>query len=282
MKRHLIAILCAFVMGCSRSGQPSKTALGDLINNPKWDRVSLNERDERIRSCMAFVGFKYFPTVITIRGTRRPSQDSADPDMLRRRGYGVTDSMLGLDQLVLATTEDPRLTAYVHALSRVDARAFWSAMYGADLAEQASKSEVEPKPGIGCVGKAGTRRTSTLQTRLQAGLNTMEDRLRADSRVTKLTAAWRDCMRKQGHRYRDRYEIVNGLMNRLGPIMSNGGVSTAEFSKLGTDERQISFDDAACWDHEYQEYLRIRSTYEARFREENATDLKTASAQIGE
>jgi hypothetical protein len=227
-------------------------------------------------------GFRYFAMKIEVSGFRRPSSDLPSPGQLEESGYGITANMAGsLPSLGLSGRPDSRLLQYMESLSPTDQRAFYSALFGPELADQASDGRpVGVVSGVGCAGEAlvsGSSAPEKLRATLQANWAETEAAFRSDGRVVALQLEWSSCMTKQGFRYRDRYEAVNELMERSVNAMSTGGTASDEFIKLADDEYRISTADAKCLKGDYDELLRIQNSYEETFRASFAKELETAA-----
>ena len=282
-KNKVMLLFALFLAACSQRPKGLEETLNENINSPAWDAVSIKNREDKIGKCMRDNGFKYFGTVTAVHGRRRPNSDSASPSELRGRGYGVAGSMLGTEpSLVLETSEDARLKDYLRTLASGDRRAFWSSMYGSGLADAASLgNEIEPIANVGCAGIAGRSTPVALQVGLQQSLLKMETKLRNDPRVAKMQGTWRICMAQSGFIYKDRYEIVNELMEHVGPIMSAGGPSSPKFEALASEERNLAAADAGCLEHEYEKYLTIRKDFEQDFRSAHQNELAQATRILG-
>jgi hypothetical protein len=283
--KYLFVIISLLVaVGCGESKVASDPVLSELVHSPGWDAVQIADREESIGQCMRKGGFRYFVMKTKSGGSRRPSTDLPSPNQLEDVGYGISASMSGASpSLTLRFWQDPRQTEYLSSLSSAEERAYYSDLYGSKLADLAvGGREVAVVRGVGCAGLAivsGTK-NENLQSKLQSNWAQSESAFRSDRRVLVLQAEWSTCMTAEGFQYRDRYQIVNELMERSGRLMSNGGTASSDFSKLSNDEIRISLADAKCLGKHYEQLMKIWSSYEETFRTQFAEELEVAAGLV--
>jgi hypothetical protein len=204
-----------------------------------WNADAFNEA---MGECLAEAGFEYFPR-------ERPEATASQftsRDEAEEYGYGISLSFFGSDDQ--PTVTDPN-TEYRAGLSSAAQAAY-------DLAYLGDGNRA------GCIQQVQTElygSSGEVAAPIGELIDTIRERLRADSRYLDAEADWSACMSRAGYDFRSRDDIQNVLQNSVNELLGavpdpdNPNVVTytdvnpsPEFTALQQRERQIAVADFDC------------------------------------
>jgi len=268
----LLAGALLFLAACSGGGASQKdfkTIEEDLGVEREGIVLRQATAENLIRACMGQKGFDgYTPD------PKPPGADLSDEEYEKQYGYGITTLYDKSD------VGGPNKT-YRAALGPAEQVAYDRSLYGddptatfADAVDNGDFTRVG-----GCTKEAtdkvfgGTQVIQSIQNKLDA----LDERILADSRMVKAVANWSKCMQKAGYDDLATPDEVDTVLHSkleaiVGPPESpKPDYDLAALTALQGEERATVAADVKCEAKNVDDVeLKVRTEYEATFREQNA------------
>jgi len=244
--------------------------------------------DELVVACMRQHGFVWQPTP-PLPGTAFAPGNRNSLAWARSHGLGISDRFTLLGR----SAPDPN-AEYVNALNESDQMRWQVALWGDTSALETDSDQPVVYAPAGCLGDAfaATRPMFEVYQEFDEELRTLDNRIKADPRLTNQTSAWAECMNLAGHAYSDEEEMNSDILNRLfaipGVEQTLASSSTAPLNEVDQTalnqlielERTIAVAHVDCVASTYGDIEQIRATYEREFIVDHRPRLEDANARI--
>jgi hypothetical protein len=255
-------------------------------------RVRQANAENLMRDCMKAQGFDYVPVDPTAQqAALLGAQGMSESDFEKQYGYGITTLYEQRRQLAVA---GPNKTIR-DSLSEPDRKAYDKALYGDD--PTATFFDAIDTGDYGRLG--GCLKSSTEQvfggadvlTSLSAKLDELDEKIRADSRMTKAINEWSACMREAGFDgLQEQEDVDDVLKTKLEDIVgspednaSTGAEADYDKAALAALQKEevamVSADIACEVEHVEDVEEEVTAEYEETFREENTSLLARVPKQ---
>ena len=246
-------------LGFGNGKQPTEADLAQ-------EQVDQRALEQQVATCMQAQGFEYVPVEPNNEARNRKEAFRAMPpgDFAAQYGYGI--STLDFEESASSNPND----AIVDAMTVAERSAYYQALYGSLVTIDANGRPVKtpmppgtaPAPGdescmekadLGVFGKrpdADTAPSQDAYVDLQDSMNSLNDSIHGDPRMTAAMTAWTDCMEAKGHPNYTSFDAgQDEVRSRADAVIGDKAaaeVDPAALSELRAFEISVATDEYQC------------------------------------
>jgi hypothetical protein len=273
-------------LGFGNGKQPTEAQLAE-------EQVKQREVEQQVATCMQAQGFEYVAVEPNDEARNRKERFRAMPpgDFAAQYGYGI--STLDFDEPASSNPND----AIVEAMTVPERSAYYQALYGSLITIDANGRPVKPKeagpappPGDeSCIEKANvavfgqkpdadTSASQDAFAGLQDEMNSLNDSIHSDPRMTVAMTAWTDCMEAKGHPGYTSFDAgQDEVRTRADTVIGDktaSEVDPAALSELRTFEISVATDEYQCSIPYETVHDTVQTELENTFIEEHRAELE--------
>jgi hypothetical protein len=255
-------------------------------------RLRQANAENLIRDCMKAQGFDYVPVDPTAQqAALLGAQGMSESDFEKQYGYGITTLYEQRRQLAVAGPNE----AVRDSLSEADRKAYDKALHGDDpTATFFDAIDTGDYSRLGGCLKSSTEQVfggADVLNSLSAKLDELDEKIRADARMTKAIKEWSACMREAGFDGLEEQEEVDEILKqKLEEVVGSPEEAAttgaevdydkAALAALQKEEVAMVAADITC-EVEHVEDIEeeVTAEYEEAFREENTSLLTKVPKQ---